>query len=93
MTEADRGFVPNGVAAYNPPPLTSSTTTPSSNAMDIQPPPPIEISADVTLKTYLRSIIHMPRCLLVLCVVNLFCWMSLVCYSLYFTDFVGQVRD
>ena len=27
----------------------------------------------------------------VLCLTNLFCWMSLVCYSLYFTDFVGQV--
>lgn len=26
----------------------------------------------------------------VLCLTNLFCWMSLVCYSLYFTDFVGQ---
>ena len=25
-----------------------------------------------------------------LCLTNLFCWSSLVCYSLYFTDFVGQ---
>ena len=44
----------------------------------------------VSLKTYLRSIIILPRSLLVLCLTNLFCWMSLVCYSLYFTDFVGQ---
>lgn len=26
----------------------------------------------------------------ILCLTNLFCWMSLVCYSLYFTDFVGE---
>ena len=32
----------------------------------------------------------MPMSLRVLCVTNLFCWMSLVCYSLYFTDFVGE---
>ena len=44
----------------------------------------------VSLKTYLRSIVILPRSLLVLCLTNLFCWMSLVCYSLYFTDFVGQ---
>ena len=106
MTESDRGMTPNGAPCYlhektkngvapgtkpdtsggggggkpgNPPP-----------SLDIRPPSPIEISADVTLKTYLSSIIRMPRCLWVLCLVNLFCWMSLVCYSLYFTDFVGQ---
>ncbi|XP_054717275.1 proton-associated sugar transporter A-like [Uloborus diversus] len=43
-----------------------------------------------TLKQYLRSIIHMPNSLRVLCLTNLFSWMSLVCYSLYFTDFVGE---
>ncbi|WAR04783.1 S45A2-like protein, partial [Mya arenaria] len=48
------------------------------------------IIKEVSLKTYLRSIIKMPKSLLILCVTNLFCWMSLVCYSLYFTDFVGQ---
>ena len=32
----------------------------------------------------------MPNSLRVLCLTNLFCWMSLVCYSLYFTDFVGE---
>lgn len=45
---------------------------------------------EVKLKTYLVSIIRMPRSLFILCLTNLFCWMSLVCYSLYFTDFVGQ---
>ena len=50
----------------------------------------IHLAAEVSLKSYLRSIIYMPRSLVILCVTNLFCWMSLVCYSLYFTDFVGQ---
>nr|XP_045588499.1 membrane-associated transporter protein-like isoform X2 [Procambarus clarkii] len=57
-----------------------------------------EILADIeeaavpgaTLRQYLLSIVYMPRSLRVLCLTNLFCWMSLVCYSLYFTDFVGE---
>ncbi len=48
------------------------------------------LPSEVSLKNYLMSIVHMPRSLVILCVTNLFCWMSLVCYSLYFTDFVGQ---
>jgi solute carrier family 45 protein 1/2/4 len=43
-----------------------------------------------SFKTYLWSIIYMPSSLRWLCLTNLFCWSSLVCYSLYFTDFVGQ---
>jgi solute carrier family 45 protein 1/2/4 len=39
---------------------------------------------------YLRSIIYMPSSLRWLCLTNFFCWMALVSYSLYFTDFVGQ---
>lgn len=49
-----------------------------------------QLTDEVPLKIYLRSIIKMPRSLQMLCITNLFCWMSLVCYSLYFTDFVGQ---
>ena len=52
-----------------------------------------ELSADASLATltqYLWSIIYMPNSMRVLCLTNLFCWMSLVCYSLYFTDFVGE---
>lgn len=49
-----------------------------------------DLSEEASLKTYLRSIVKMPKSLLVLCLTNLFSWMSLVCYSLYFTDFVGQ---
>jgi len=32
----------------------------------------------------------MPKSLRILCLTNLFCWSSHVCYSLYFTDFVGE---
>ncbi|XP_069120878.1 proton-associated sugar transporter A-like isoform X2 [Argopecten irradians] len=62
-----------------------ATANPETQAENI-----ITYSTEVTLKTYLLSIIHMPRSIAVLCLTNLFCWMSLVCYSLYFTDFVGQ---
>lgn len=44
----------------------------------------------ITLKTYLKSIIFMPHSLRMVCLTNLFCWMAHVCYSLYFTDFVGE---
>ncbi|CAH0554062.1 unnamed protein product [Brassicogethes aeneus] len=39
---------------------------------------------------YLQSIIYMPHSIRMLCLTNLFCWMAHVCYSLYFTDFVGE---
>ena len=39
---------------------------------------------------YLRSIVYMPPSLRWLCLTNFFCWMALVSYSLFFTDFVGQ---
>ena len=44
----------------------------------------------VTYSDYIRSIIYMPSALRWLCLTNFFCWMSLVSYSLFFTDFVGQ---
>lgn len=39
---------------------------------------------------YLTSIIFMPHSLRMVCLTNLFCWSAHVCYSLYFTDFVGE---
>lgn len=39
---------------------------------------------------YIMSIIFMPHSLRMVCLTNLFCWMAHVCYSLYFTDFVGE---
>ncbi|XP_053681814.1 proton-associated sugar transporter A [Sabethes cyaneus] len=47
-------------------------------------------SETISLETYLRSIIFMPHSLRMVCLTNLFCWMAHVCYSLYFTDFVGE---
>lgn len=43
-----------------------------------------------TLKEYLYSILYMPHSMRMVCLTNLFCWMAHVCYSLYFTDFVGE---
>lgn len=43
-----------------------------------------------SLSYYLKSIIYMPHSLRMVCLTNLFCWMAHVCYSLYFTDFVGE---
>ncbi|KAJ8985618.1 hypothetical protein NQ317_015111 [Molorchus minor] len=43
-----------------------------------------------SLLLYLQSIIYMPHSIRMLCLTNLFCWMAHVCYSLYFTDFVGE---
>ncbi|XP_029823330.2 proton-associated sugar transporter A-like [Ixodes scapularis] len=44
-----------------------------------------------TLKSYLRSIVFMPKSLRILCITNLFSWMSLVSFSLFLTEFVGAV--
>ncbi|XP_075232164.1 loss of visual transmission isoform X2 [Lycorma delicatula] len=52
--------------------------------------PNLEEGAPPSLTEYLLSILYMPYSLKVLCLTNLFCWMSHVCYSLYFTDFVGE---
>jgi solute carrier family 45, member 1/2/4 len=47
-------------------------------------------SEAVTLQHYLMSIILMPHSMRMVCLTNLFCWSAHVCYSLYFTDFVGE---
>lgn len=39
---------------------------------------------------YFDSIFRMPSSLKWLCLTHCFCWMSLLCFSLYFTDFVGE---
>ncbi|XP_053659699.1 proton-associated sugar transporter A-like [Anopheles marshallii] len=41
-------------------------------------------------KEFLKTTFRIPSTLGVLCVTNLFCWMSHISYSLYFTDFVGE---
>ena len=42
------------------------------------------------VKYYLTSIVKMPSSLKWLCLTHYFCWSSLLCFSLYFTDFVGE---
>ncbi|XP_020292465.1 proton-associated sugar transporter A [Pseudomyrmex gracilis] len=49
-----------------------------------------DVNPKATLKEYLMSIVYMPQSLRLVCLTNLFCWMAHVCYSLYFTDFVGE---
>lgn len=49
-----------------------------------------EANPKATLMEYLLSIVYMPHSLRMVCLTNLFCWMAHVCYSLYFTDFVGE---
>lgn len=48
------------------------------------------VDPKATLREYLMSILYMPHSMKMVCLTNLFCWMAHVCYSLYFTDFVGE---
>jgi len=43
------------------------------------------------LKMHIKSLIDMPIYLRWLCLTHCFSWISLLCFSLYFTDFVGEV--
>lgn len=52
--------------------------------------PTLEEPTVASLSHYLMSIVYMPHSLKMVCLTNLFCWMAHVCYSLYFTDFVGE---
>lgn len=49
-----------------------------------------EAEETISLMQYLKSIVIMPKSIAILCVTNLLCWMSHLCYCLYFTDFVGE---
>ncbi|KAJ2952101.1 hypothetical protein O0L34_g4371 [Tuta absoluta] len=55
----------------------------------VNDPPPVH-GGNLSLTHYLKSIVMMPASLRIVCLTNLFCWMAHVCYSLYFTDFVGE---
>ena len=66
----------------------------SRNQYDFDNDNQSEISVAIDMKAsyfdYICSIIYMPASMRWLCLTNFFCWMALVSYSLYFTDFVGQ---
>ncbi|XP_049797543.1 uncharacterized protein LOC126214950 [Schistocerca nitens] len=75
------------------PPLVTAHATPSLGQYLLSTevsPPLVTAHATPSLGQYLLSIVWMPGSLRVLCLTNLFCWMAHVCYSLYFTDFVGE---
>ncbi|XP_050540643.1 proton-associated sugar transporter A isoform X2 [Daktulosphaira vitifoliae] len=57
---------------------------------DIEHNEPLLIPEHATFVHYLKSIIVMPNSIKLVCLTNLFCWMAHVCYSLYFTDYVGE---
>jgi solute carrier family 45, member 1/2/4 len=42
------------------------------------------------IREQFHGILEMPQHIFILCLANFFCWISLICYSLYFTDFVAQ---
>ncbi|EDW63160.2 membrane-associated transporter protein [Drosophila virilis] len=66
-------------------PLKQSTDEPVADFS--MPQNDVEVQS---LSHYLLSIVYMPYSLRIVCLTNLFCWMAHVCYSLYFTDFVGE---
>lgn len=49
-----------------------------------------DLDETISLMQYLKSIVIMPKSIAILCATNLLCWMSHLCYCLYFTDFVGE---
>ncbi|XP_035788998.1 proton-associated sugar transporter A-like isoform X1 [Anopheles albimanus] len=71
-----------------------------NNALvDAEQPPPVdgaleeeeeEESLNMSPKDFIKSIVMMPKSIAILCLTNLFCWMSHLSYALYFTDFVGE---
>jgi solute carrier family 45, member 1/2/4 len=68
---------------------TSFTDEQQQHQQNSNPPIFIEEQAP-NLSHYLKSILFMPFSIRMVCITNLFCWMAHVCYSLYFTDFVGE---
>lgn len=62
---------------------------PTVNAEVSNPEDP-NVNPKATIQEYLYSILYMPHSMRMVCLTNLCCWMAHVCYSLYFTDFVGE---
>lgn len=62
-----------------------------SKGQQIEDPEPPKNNDEMSLGTYLKSIVFMPKSLALLCLTNFFSWMADLCYCLYFTDFVGEV--
>lgn len=72
---------------FHPGPGNNSPASPANNPTARRSTAP---DPNASLAIYLKSIVHTPYSIKMLCLTNLFCWMAHVCYSLYFTDFVGE---
>lgn len=84
--DKDRGVPNEGYST-----LPGENVAETSFSTQTQQPPIIPREEGVqSLSYYLKSIVFMPYSLRMVCLTNLFCWMAHVCYSLYFTDFVGE---
>lgn len=81
--------VDNGGYSTLPGENVAETSFTSNATSQPQAAPPQEDGVQ-SLSYYLKSIVYMPHSLRMVCMTNLFCWMAHVCYSLYFTDFVGE---
>jgi solute carrier family 45 protein 1/2/4 len=68
----------------------AETTFTNNQAHMNNVPHPIQEEGVASLSHYLLSIVFMPHSLRILCLTNLFSWSAHVCYSLYFTDYVGE---
>ena len=49
-----------------------------------------ETDDDVSVRTYLWSIVRMPGYMWMLCLTHLLCFMALETCALFYTDYVGQ---
>lgn len=82
-------IIPN--AETNIPNEQNIAETSFTNDADPSLPPNMnDNEAAASFICYLMSIVFMPHSVRMVCLTNLFCWMAHVCYSLYFTDFVGE---
>jgi solute carrier family 45, member 1/2/4 len=71
--------------------IIKETSFTDESHLNLNPNPTIIVEEQApNLSHYLKSIFFMPFSIRMVCVTNLFCWMAHVCYSLYFTDFVGE---
>ena len=87
---ASTQFLVTSYSKSSIPSLTEDMPLSQSYRIDFDQQSQISNNDRLSYWNYLQSIIYMPSSLRWLCLTNVFCWMALVSYSLFFTDFVGQ---
>ncbi|CAH1708570.1 proton-associated sugar transporter A [Aphis gossypii] len=89
ITGADEDIdVENKLTEYAP--KSYGTLKDTVDEIEVENNEPRLIPEHATFAHYLKTIVVMPKSIKLLCLTNLFCWMAHVCYSLYFTDYVGE---